>query len=69
MKIFSSRDSLHEKSNYFVWNKIRKVSSNILSAEIAQRVVMVIGTFKISSALTNFLFKNDTFNFLLNKDQ
>ena len=42
--------------------KNRKISSNILSAEIAQRVVKVRGT-----SLSNFLFKNDTFNFLLNE--
>ena len=44
MKIVSNRDSLHEMSNSLLDGKIRKVSSNILSAELAQRVVKVRGT-------------------------
>ena len=58
MKIVSNRDSLHEMSNSVDW-KNKKVSSNILSAEIAQRVV------KFTSALSNFLFKNDTIQFFV----
>ena len=51
----STRDSLHEMSNSVGW-KTKKVSSNILSADIIQRVVKVRRT-----ALSNFLFKNDIF--------
>ena len=43
MKIVSNRDSLHEMSNSVGWKKQEKVSSNILSAEIAQRVVNTQG--------------------------
>ena len=44
MYIVSTRDSLHEMSNSLLAGKTKKVASNILSADIIQRVVKVRGT-------------------------
>ena len=66
MLIVSNRDSLRAMPNSVGWKKNKKVSSNILSAEIAQRLVNARGTSKLLLHWTIFY---DTFKFLLNKTQ
>ena len=54
----SQLETVCMKCQILLAGKTKKVSSYILSADIVQRVVKVRG-FQFTSALSNFLFKND----------